>query len=134
MEATFQPVLNSLELCSSIDAFYRGVSPKNDDPLGPALLTLKPLKRLAGIGFLGAIDYLRHGTGRAGHRRRHNRLEHSVGVAWLADVFAEEAQLSNDRRRLLIASALLHDVDHAALFLTLLNPSSLRSSGSITIR
>ena len=118
-EAAFQPVLNSMDLRCAADAFYRGASPKIDDPLVPALLSLTPLKRLADIGFLGAINHLRHPTGREGHRRRHNRLEHSVGVACLADIFAEEAQLSSDRRRLLIASALLHDLGHGPLSHTL---------------
>lgn len=115
----YQPVLHSLEFGRAVDAFYGGFHPRFDDPLVPALLSTKPMKRLAGIGFLGAIDYLRHGTGRAGHRRRHNRLEHSIGVAKLADLFAEESQLSPDRRRLMIAAALLHDVGHGPLSHTL---------------
>lgn len=89
------------------------------DAFVDSLLSLAPLRRLAGIGFLGAIDHLRHGSGRAGHRRRHNRLEHSIGVARLADVYAREAGLADDRRRLLLAAALLHDVGHGPLSHTL---------------
>ena len=114
-EAKFQPVMFG----RSVDAFYRGKPPQVDDPLVPILLSLKPLKRLARIGFLGALDYLRHPNGRQGHRHRHNRLDHSIGVAYLADIFAEEAHLSDSRRRLLIAASLLHDVGHGPLSHTL---------------
>ncbi|WP_172974904.1 HD domain-containing protein [Roseivivax sp. THAF30] len=89
------------------------------DSIVSSLVSLAPVRRLAGIGFLGAIDHLRQGSGRAGHRRRHNRLEHSLGVARLADVYAREADLSDDRRRLLLTAALLHDVGHGPLSHTL---------------
>ncbi|MEO0497329.1 MAG: HD domain-containing protein [Pseudomonadota bacterium] len=102
-----------------MDAYRSGMLPLLSDPLAASLLSLPPLKRLAGIGFLGAIDHLRHGSGRAGHRRRHNRLEHSVGVARLADIYARTVDLANDRRRLLIAASLLHDVGHGPLSHTL---------------
>lgn len=83
------------------------------------LLSTAPLRRLSRISFLGAIDLIRHGTGRSPHRRRHNRLEHSVGVARLADTYASEAELPDSRRRLLIAASLLHDVGHGPLSHTL---------------
>ena len=97
------------------DAFRSDTSHSFDGSLVTSLLSLAPLKRLVGIGFLGAIDHLRHGSGRAGHRRRHNRLEHSLGVAHLANVYAFEAGLAEDRRRLLLAASLLHDVGHGPL-------------------
>lgn len=100
-------------------AFRSGASPAFRDKVTSSLLSLRPLKRLAGIGFLGAIDYLRHGSGRAGYRRRHNRLEHSIGVARLADIYACEVGLPDDRRRLLLSAALLHDVGHGPLSHTL---------------
>ena len=90
-----------------------------DDPLVCELLATAPLRRLAGIGFLGAIDHIRHGSGRSAHRRRHNRLEHTLGVTRLADIYAREAGLCHSRRRLLLASALLHDVGHGPLSHTL---------------
>lgn len=90
-----------------------------DDPFVRDLISTAPLRRLAGIGFLGAIDLIRHGTGRSAHRRRHNRLEHTLGVARLADVYANEAGLCQKRRRLLLAAALLHDVGHGPLSHTL---------------
>lgn len=108
-----------VEPWASVDAFRSGTSHAFDDSLVTALMSLAPLKRLKGIGFLGAIDYLRHGSGRAGHRRRHNRLEHSLGVAHLADVYAREVGLPDNRRRLLLAASLLHDVGHGPLSHTL---------------
>lgn len=90
-----------------------------DDPFARELLSTAPLRRLAGIGFLGAIDLIRHGSGRSAHRRRHNRLEHTLGVARLADTYAREAGLCQRRRRLLLAAALLHDVGHGPLSHTL---------------
>lgn len=104
---------------ASYDDYRSDTSHVFDGSLVSSLLSLASLKRLAGIGFLGAIDHLRHGSGRAGHRRRHNRLEHSLGVARLADVYAREAGLADDRRRLLLAAALLHDVGHGPLSHTL---------------
>lgn len=100
-------------------AYRSDVKPTFSDPVVGALLSLAPLKRLAGIGFLGAIDYVRHGSGREGHRRRHNRLEHSIGVAHLADTYANEANISEDRRRLLLCASLLHDIGHCPLSHTL---------------
>jgi uncharacterized protein len=90
-----------------------------DDPFALELMSTAPLRRLAGIGFLGAIDFIRHGSGRSAHRRRHNRFEHTLGVARLADTYAHEAGLSQKRRRLLLAAALLHDVGHGPLSHTL---------------
>jgi hypothetical protein len=114
-----QPVLTSMCLHNEQDQYRSDTRTTFYDPLVTTLLSLPALKRLAGIGFLGAIDYLRHGSGRAGHRRRHNRLEHSVGVARLADIYAGEAGLSDDRRRLLLCAALLHDLGHGPLSHTL---------------
>lgn len=91
-----------------------------DDPFVHELMSTAPLRRLAGIGFLGAIDFiLRHGSGCSPHRRRHDRLEHTLGVARLADTYAREAGLCQKRRRLLLAAALLHDVGHGPLSHTL---------------
>ena len=90
------------------------------EEVAQALLETKPLKRLAGIGFLGAIDYaLRRGSGRDPHRRRHNRREHSIGVARLAEVYALHAGMGGRERRTLVCAALLHDVGHGPLSHTL---------------
>lgn len=90
-----------------------------EDPFALELMSTAPIRRLAGIGFLGAIDFIRHGSGRSAHRRRHNRFEHTLGVARLADTYAHEAELCQRRRRLLLAAALLHDVGHGPLSHTL---------------
>ena len=89
------------------------------DNVALALLTTQPLKRLAGIGFLGAIDYVKKGSGRDPHRRRHNRLEHSIGVAKLAETYALEIEMGEAERKTLICAALLHDVGHGPLSHTL---------------
>jgi len=119
MNAIVQPALAPTLETGALDAYRSDSRPSFSDPLVGALLSTRAMKRLAGIGFLGAIDYVRHGSGRAGHLRRHNRLEHSVGVAWLADVYACEADLPDDRRKLLLCAALLHDVGHGPLSHTL---------------
>jgi len=90
-----------------------------DDHFARELISTAPVRRLAGIGFLGAIDFIRHGSGRSAHRRRHNRFEHTLGVARLAETYAREAGLCQKRRRLLLAAALLHDVGHGPLSHTL---------------
>lgn len=87
------------------------------DPLARALIAAAPMRRLADIGFLGAIDHARPESGPRG--RRHDRLEHSIAVAELADVFARVANLPERRRQTLLAAALLHDVGHGPLSHTL---------------
>lgn len=89
------------------------------DALANELLTTKTMKRLRWVGFLGAIDYFRKGSGKAAHRRRHNRFEHSVGVALLAQKFALTAEIPQHDRLILLAASLLHDVGHGPLSHTL---------------
>lgn len=89
------------------------------DSLPYALMATAPMKRLANIGFLGALDFVRHSSGRSPHRRRHNRLEHSVGVAHLAETYARAIGLPESDRLLIVAAALLHDVGHGPLSHTL---------------
>lgn len=89
------------------------------DPLAKELLSTRAMKRLSGIGFLGAIDYVTKGSGRAAYRRRHNRLEHSIGVALLAQRFCEVAEVTERERLTLVAAGLLHDVGHGPLSHTL---------------
>ncbi|WP_188581565.1 HD domain-containing protein [Azorhizobium oxalatiphilum] len=90
-----------------------------DDYFVSELCQTWPMRRLQRIGFLGAIDYLRKGSGRSPHRRRHNRFEHSLGVARLAEAYALHRGLSGNDRRLLVAAALLHDIGHGPLSHTL---------------
>ena len=119
MKSIAQPALAPMLAAGAVDAYRSDVRRDFSDTIVGALLSTPALRRLSGIGFLGAIDYVRRGSGRAGHRRRHNRLEHSIGVAWLADIYAREAELPYDRRQLLLAAALLHDVGHGPLSHTL---------------
>lgn len=90
-----------------------------DDSFVAELCQTRPLHRLRRIGFLGAIDYVKIGTGRSPHRRRHNRYEHSLGVAKLAQTYSENRELKLSERRLILAAALLHDVGHGPLSHTL---------------
>lgn len=90
-----------------------------DDQLVTELCQTRPLRRLQRIGFLGAIDYVKSGTGRSPHRRRHNRYEHSLGVAKLAETYSDHRDLKLSDRRLVVAAALLHDVGHGPLSHTL---------------
>ncbi|MEP5268106.1 MAG: HD domain-containing protein, partial [Lentilitoribacter sp.] len=89
------------------------------DPLANELLSTKSMQRLGNIGFLGAIDHLRRGNGKEPHRRKHNRLEHSVGVALLAQKFALSAEIPQVDRLKLLSASLLHDIGHGPLSHTL---------------
>lgn len=89
------------------------------DPFVVELCQSRAVRRLRRIGFLGAIDYVKAGTGRSPHRRRHNRYEHSLGVAKLAETYALYQNLSEADRRLIMAAGLLHDVGHGPLSHTL---------------
>ena len=86
-----------------------------EDDFVRALVGTRPMRRLRRIGFLGAIDYIKKRTGSAPHKRRHNRLEHSLGVGRLAELYARSSQAEAIDRRLLLAAALLHDVGHGPL-------------------
>ncbi len=80
-----------------------------------SLIASDALQRLADVRFLGAIDYFVHPTGRQLHRRRHNRLEHTLGVAHLALISARSMCLNEADEMLIVAAALLHDVGHSPL-------------------
>ena len=86
------------------------------DPLLPRLVATPAFQRLRDIRFLGGIDYARipSPNGRPGSRR-YTRFQHSLGVARLALLYADERQLPSADRRLIAAAALLHDVGHAPL-------------------
>ena len=85
------------------------------DPLAEALTAVAPMRRLEDIGFLGAIDYIHHGTCPDSLRHRHSRLEHSIAVAELADAYARTVDMPENRRQTLLAAALLHDIGHGPL-------------------
>ena len=83
-----------------------------DDPLLRELIESRPVQRLRRIGFFGAVD-------RMESRNRHNRYDHSVGVARLALLYARKRHLSQRDTRLLAVAGLLHDVGHGPLSHTL---------------
>ena len=65
-----------------------------EDPLLGGLIESRPVQRLRRIGFLGAVDRMQS-------RNRHNRYDHSVGVARLALLYARKRDLSQRDTRLL---------------------------------
>lgn len=89
------------------------------DPFLAELAHTRPLQRLKSIGFLGALDYIRQSNGTDFHRRRHNRYDHSLGVAELALLFADIRGLGRYESRVLAAAGLLHDIGHGPLSHTL---------------
>lgn len=89
------------------------------DPFLNELLNSRPVQRLKNIGFLGAIDYMRAPNGVDPHRRRHNRFDHSMGVAELAIQYSEIRGLNQRATRVLAAAGLLHDIGHGPLSHTL---------------
>lgn len=89
------------------------------DPFLAELAHTRPLQRLKNIGFLGALDYIRQSNGSDSHRRRHNRYDHSLGVAELALLYADIRGLSRYDSRVLAAAGLLHDIGHGPLSHTL---------------
>ena len=89
------------------------------DPFLAELALTRPLQRLADIGFLGALDFIKTSNGSEKHRRRHNRYDHSLGVAELALLYADIRGLPKYDARILAAAGLLHDVGHGPLSHTL---------------
>lgn len=84
-------------------------------PLYRELIASAAFQRLGDIRFLGAIDYFVRPSGRRLDRRRHTRLEHTLGVALLALRYAQIRNLSEQEEMLVVAAALLHDIGHAPL-------------------
>lgn len=87
-----------------------------NEPLLHDLIGTPAFQRLKGIHFLGAIDYrlIPNPNGKQG-ATRYSRYEHSVGVMRLAHLYATSTEIQPDRRRLICAAALLHDVGHPPL-------------------
>jgi uncharacterized protein len=92
---------------------------KQVDEFRSDLLATRAMRRLGKITFLGAIDFVQPSNGNAPNRRRHYRLEHSVGVAKLIAKYCEFHSSSQSERLHLQAAALLHDVGHGPLSHTL---------------
>jgi uncharacterized protein len=78
------------------------------------IVATRAFQRLHSIRFLGGIDYLVVRSPN-GSKVRYTRYQHSLGVARLALLYANERGLSTKERRLIYISALLHDIGHAPL-------------------
>lgn len=107
------------DLLPCVPIFERDIQAVFDDPFLAEIAYSGPVQRLKRIGFLGAIDYIRSSNGYQSHRRRHNRFDHSVGVAELALLYADIKGLSGSESRVLAAAGLLHDIGHGPLSHTL---------------
>lgn len=70
-------------------------------------------RRLAGVSFLGAINYslVRLPNGR-GVTTPYTRAQHSLGVLKLALIYCKRRELPLKERRVICAAALLHDIGH----------------------
>lgn len=117
VDALFAPAF--LRMTSASWTMRSDEQPTLTDDITRALVRTKPMRRLERIGFLGAIDYIKKGSGRSPYRRRHNRLEHSIGVAKLAEHYCDLVEMEQHDRGLVLAAALLHDVGHGPLSHTL---------------
>ena len=73
------------------------------------LLFSEPLQRLKGISFIPSICLPYE------HSIVFNRYEHSLGVAFLANLVAEHLGVDSNVKVSLIAASLLHDVGHTPL-------------------
>lgn len=87
-----------------------------NDPLLHDLIETPAFQRLKEVHFLGAIDYrlIPNPNGKQG-ATRYSRYEHSIGVMRLAHLYSARTEIQPDRRRLICAAALLHDVGHPPL-------------------
>ncbi len=85
----------------------------SDDPLLVEIQQTPAFKRLWGISFLGAIDYLYPAP--RSHLSGRSRASHSRNVAALANFVATRREYATDLKRHIITAALLHDIGHAPL-------------------
>ncbi|MGD9491299.1 MAG: HD domain-containing protein, partial [Methanoregulaceae archaeon] len=69
------------------------------------ILDSPPMQRLRHIKQLGFSYLVYPGA-------NHSRFEHSLGTMYLADVMSRQLGLSPEDHRLVLASALLHDIGH----------------------
>ena len=101
---------------------YDFSSPVSVDALAGAdlliaeVIATQAFQRLRKIRFLGGIDYLivPAPNGARGNIR-YTRYQHSIGVAWLAALYAKKLSLDASKRRLVCIAALVHDIGHAPL-------------------
>lgn len=104
----------------SKERIYDFASPVNlealpsDDPFLFELVSTSAFKRLQSVRFLGGQDYL-FVRSPNGTKPRYTRFQHSLGVLRLALYYADMQELDLASRRLVAATALLHDIGHAPL-------------------
>lgn len=104
----------------SEERIYDFASPVNlealpsDDPFLFELVSTSAFKRLQNVRFLGGQDYL-FVRNPNGTKPRYTRFQHSLGVLRLALFYADMQELDLASRRLVAATALLHDIGHAPL-------------------
>jgi 5'-deoxynucleotidase YfbR-like HD superfamily hydrolase len=80
------------------------------DGVIPDICATAAFQRLKGISFLGAVEKVKKNS-----RQRHNRFDHSIGVALLAQRYAIKMGFSEADRLNIVLAALLHDIGHAPL-------------------
>lgn len=83
-------------------------------PIYKRVIRSKAFQRLKNIHFLGSIDYVVDPE-KPKPNKRHNRYQHSLGVAILALQYSQLRQLSEHQETICVLSALLHDIGHAPL-------------------
>ncbi|MFC0250533.1 HD domain-containing protein [Massilia consociata] len=80
------------------------------DSIVPSICETAAFQRLKGISFLGAVERTPEYS-----KRRNNRFDHSIGVALLAQYYAQKMGFSERDRIAVVVAALLHDIGHAPL-------------------
>ena len=89
-------------------------SEKLKDPIAEEIVRTKAFQRLRDISFLGAISYVRNSSPENGITKE-SRYYHSLGVAEIAETFAESRGLPRHARLTIVAAGLLHDIGHPPL-------------------
>lgn len=77
----------------------------NLTPLQLDLLELPEVQRLSWVNQLGLKNLIYRGA-------THKRMEHSVGVSYMADQIADHFELIDEDKELVTATGILHDVAH----------------------
>lgn len=101
-----------LHTCSSGQLGER-VAGLASDPIVAEVMASQAFKRLWGISFLGALDYI--GPTHKLAKDFRSRADHSLHVAALAGFVAQERGYSLELKRHLIIAGLLHDIGHPPL-------------------
>ena len=89
-------------------------SEKLKDPVAEQIVNTRAFQRLRDISFLGAISYVRN-SAPENDLTKESRYYHSLGVAEIAETFAESRGLPRHARSTVVAAGLLHDIGHPPL-------------------